>query len=267
MSPYKTWFLAARPWSFSMSAISVTIGSLFALGQGFSPGLYVLTLVGMVSIHAAANLLNDYYDVKNKVDSPHVPTAKYRPHPLMNQEISLSGVRNLALGLYGLGCAIGLFLAAVRGWPVLAIGLAGVAVSMAYTAPPLSLKYRALGEPAVFLLWGVLAVCGAYYVQVQAASWAVFLVSLPFGVLVALVLLANNIRDRQWDQAPGRAHRGRGAGAKKGPVPVRGPHGPGLCIRGRDGPGRPPYALVFAGAAGPAAFRAPDAHGHPGRPG
>ena len=83
MPDIKTWFLAARPWSFSMSAISVTIGSVWGLTGGFRFGGYVLALLGMVALHGATNLLNDYYDVKNKVDTPSAPTVKYRPHPLV----------------------------------------------------------------------------------------------------------------------------------------------------------------------------------------
>ena len=70
MADMKTWFLATRPWSFSMSAISVTIGSVWATEGVFSFGRYFLTLLGMVALHGATNLLNDYYDVKNQVDMP-----------------------------------------------------------------------------------------------------------------------------------------------------------------------------------------------------
>lgn len=203
MADIKTWFLAVRPWSFSMSLISVGVGSAWAAGGAFSWPLFLAAAVGMVALHGGANLTNDYFDVKNKIDVPGAPTTKYRPHPLAHDEISLQQVFWLALCLYVLGIGLGLFLAATRGWPILIIGLIAVLLSIAYTAPPISLKYHALGEPLVFLMWGPLAMQGAYYVQVQAFSTQLLLISIPFGALVSLVLLANNLRDADYDRQRG----------------------------------------------------------------
>ncbi|MBU2488880.1 MAG: 1,4-dihydroxy-2-naphthoate octaprenyltransferase [Proteobacteria bacterium] len=211
-----TWFLATRPWSFTMSIIAVTIGAAWAVDQGFSLALFLATVFGMVCLHGATNLLNDYFDVKNQVDTPEAPTANYRPHPLMNQDLKLNQVLAVALVLYALGAATGLWLTAIAGWPILAIGIAGVAVSAAYTAPPLALKYRAMGEPAVFLMWGPLAISGAYYVQAGHFSEGLILVSIPFGALVALVLLANNLRDADFDQRQGILTLAVAAGGRKG---------------------------------------------------
>ncbi|MCF8129272.1 MAG: prenyltransferase [Deltaproteobacteria bacterium] len=203
MPDIKTWFLAARPWSFSMSAISVTIGSVWGLQGGFRFGGYLLALLGMVALHAATNLLNDYYDVKNEVDTPSSPTVKYRPHPLVENALNLRQVLTVSLLLYGTGIAIGCYLTATRGWPILVIGIAGVLTAVFYTAPPFNLKYHALGEPTVFLLWGPLAMLGAHYVQTETFSFAIVLISVPFGILVGLVLLANNIRDMAFDKEQG----------------------------------------------------------------
>jgi len=203
MPDIKTWFLAARPWSFSMSAISVTIGSVWGLTGEFRFGGYVLALLGMVALHGATNLLNDYYDVKNEVDTPSAPTVKYRPHPLVENALNLRQVLTFSLLLYATGVIIGFYLTATRGWPILLIGIAGVLTAVFYTAPPFNLKYHALGEPTVFLLWGPLAMMGAHYVQTQAFSFDIVLISFPFGILVGLVLLANNIRDMAFDEKQG----------------------------------------------------------------
>lgn len=198
------WLLAARPWSFTMTAISVSVGAALAARDGaFSWPFYGLTLLAAVLMHAASNLINDYDDVRSGVDDPAVPTANYRPHPLLVRRLSLTAVRNAAFGLYALAALIGIALAAVRGPAVLWLGLAGTAAGIAYTAPPFHYKYRALGEVSVFLMWGPLMVSGAYYVQRQAFSAEAFLVSLPFGLLVALVLLANNLRDVEYDRRKG----------------------------------------------------------------
>ncbi len=197
---YRNWFLASRPWSFTMTAISVSAGAaLAAIDGAFHWGWFALTLIGAVLLHAATNLINDYYDVKKGLDTKEAATAQYRPHPMVEGLIPHGQVRTVAWALFGLATAIGLVIAGSRGLPVLWIGLAGVLAGVLYTAPPLQYKYVAVGEVAVFLMWGPLMFEGAYYVQRGAFSWQALWVSLPFGVLVALVLLANNIRDIEHD--------------------------------------------------------------------
>lgn len=204
ISVYRDWFLAARPWSFTMTAISISVGSaLAALDGAFSWPLYLLTLIGTTLMHAASNLINDYDDVRQGVDDPKVPTARYRPHPLMEGRLTPGQVRFTAYALYLIAAIIGVFLAATRGVAVLGLGIVGTAAGITYTAPPLNYKYKALGEFSVFLMWGPLMVSGAYYVQAQTISSDALLVSIPFGVLVALVLLANNIRDIAYDHEKG----------------------------------------------------------------
>ncbi len=204
MNIYRNWFLASRPWSFTMTAISVSVGAaLGAIEGSFYWSLYIVTLFGTILLHAATNLLNDYYDVKSGVDTREVSTAQYRPHPLVEGKLDAGQVRVVSLVLYGLSTAIGIYLAATRGWELLWIGVIGAFGSFTYTAPPLKYKYSALGEISVFLMWGPLMVAGAYFVQRQAFSMNAFWISLPFGVLVALVLLANNIRDITHDRDKG----------------------------------------------------------------
>jgi 1,4-dihydroxy-2-naphthoate polyprenyltransferase len=90
-------------------------------------------------------------------------------------------------------------LSVARSMIVFWIGLIGFASSVFYTAGPVKYKYRAWGEVFVFLMWGPLMFEGAYAVQLQSLSWKVLIVSIPFGLLVSLVLLANNIRDIVYD--------------------------------------------------------------------
>ena len=154
-------------------------------------------------MHAATNLINDYYDVKSGVDFQGVSTGIYRPHPLLEGKLTPQQVLIETCLLYGLAIIIGLYLAVTRGWPLLWIGLAGALASVTYTAPPFKYKYMALGELSVFLMWGPLMVLGSYFIQRQVFSGNALLISLPFGLLVALVLLANNIRDISHDHSKG----------------------------------------------------------------
>jgi len=204
MSIYQKWFLAARPWSFTMTAVSVSVGSVMgAMEGGFSWGFYLITLAGVIAMHGAANLLNDYYDVRSGVDTLEVSTAQYRPHPLVEGELSLNEVLTEAACFFVLAAGIGIFLAATKGWMILTLALIGAFAGVFYTAPPFKYKYKALGEFSVFMMWGPLMVEGAYFVQRQTLSLDALWVSLPFGVLVALVLFANNLRDTADDEGKG----------------------------------------------------------------
>jgi len=201
---YRNWFLASRPWSFSMSAISVSVGAALAGMDGpFSWPLYLYTLLTMTVLHAATNLLNDHYDVLSGVDDKKVSTAQYRPHPLLEGKLSPNQVKIGAYLLYAIAIIAGIYLAALRGWTILTIGIIGVLASLTYTAPPFKYKYIGLGEFSVFLMWGPLMVEGSYFVQRQMLGKSAFWVSLPFGALVALVLLVNNLRDMKNDEENG----------------------------------------------------------------
>lgn len=197
-------FVATRPWSFAMSLISVAIATLLAAEEGpVVWGWFVLVCVGIVCFHATANVLNDYFDFRYQVDQPDSPTARYRPQPILSGVFTPRQLLVFGGILAGVTIGIGLVLAFERTLFVLWIGLAGFLASVFYTAGPVKYKYRAWGEVFVFLMWGPLMFEGAYVVQRQVLSWKVLAVSVPFGVLVALVLLANNIRDIAYDSRQG----------------------------------------------------------------
>jgi len=201
MISYRNWFLAMRPWSFTMSVISVSVGAALAATHGsFSWLFYLLTVIAMTAVHGGVNLMNDYFDYRSGVDIEDAATTQYRPHPLAEGKIYPMPVLWVSIILFALGASLGLLLAALRGWEIFWIGLVGVLAGVFYTAPPLSYKYKAWGELSVFLMWGPLAVEAAYFIQTGTFSWAAFWVSIPFGVLVALVLFANNLRDVETDE-------------------------------------------------------------------
>ena len=196
----KTAFLSTRPWSFTMTFSAGTKGTLTAALAGtFSPLVYLLTLGGMVAFHAATNVLNDFFDVRHGVDREGAPTTKYRLHPAAFGQTQLSTVLGLSLGLYAVTVLVGVYLALVSSLSILLIVVAGIAGSVLYTADPVVLKARALGELTVFAMWGLLIPLGSYMTETGAPSFAPVVAALPIGIFVALVLLANNIRDIAYD--------------------------------------------------------------------
>jgi 1,4-dihydroxy-2-naphthoate polyprenyltransferase len=199
-SHVKKYFIASRPWSFTMSLISVSVGTLLAAEEGSVSWLwFAVTAVGITLFHAAANLINDYFDTLYDIDQQDSPTAKYRPQPIISGMLTPRQTIVEASVFLVLTVAIGMTAAVIRSWHILWIGLIGLFTSIYYTAGPVKFKYRALGEFAVFMMWGPLMIEGAYAVQRQALSMKALYISVPFGVLVALVLFANNMRDIAYD--------------------------------------------------------------------
>jgi len=212
----KIWVLATRPWSFAMTAISVGVGGAVAALDGpFDIGLFVLTLIGAVCVHGATNLVNDYFDYKSGVDRPGAPTTLYRPHPLVQGLISPQAVLWVSFGLYAIAALIGLALIGLKGAGLLWFIVIGAIASFFYTAGPIKYKYLALGEFSVFLMWGPVIVGGTYFVQRGSLSPEAVLISVPFGLLVALVLLANNLRDIDYDRSAGITTIGTLLGQRK----------------------------------------------------
>ena len=196
-------FMVFRPWSFTMTIISVTVGSLLGLvlQDRFNFYLALLVLAGMIAIHAATNIVNDFFDTAYGVDKPGAPTTLYRIHPILDKVLSPREVINVGIMLYSLASLIGVYLFMLREWPVLIMAIIGIIASIEYTSEPLKYKYRGLGEIIVFLMWGPLMTSGSYYVQ--TGNWegypTVLLISIPLGIWVALVLLANNLKDINYD--------------------------------------------------------------------
>ena len=197
----RMWVQAVRPFSFTASIVPVLLGTVVAATQGmFTPGLFLLTLLGAVAIQAAANLFSDYFDYRGGYDTPesYGSSGVLVRGVLQPSEVFLAGLVLLALDV-----AIGLYLTAIRGTPILVLGVLGALGAYFYSGKPIAYKYRALGDPMIFLLFGPLMVLGAYYVQARAVELVPMLYALPVGCLVTAILHVNNIRDIPFDSHGG----------------------------------------------------------------
>ncbi|SON59065.1 1,4-dihydroxy-2-naphthoate octaprenyltransferase [Mycobacterium simulans] len=198
------WLVVTRAALLPMTLVSGLVAALLAIGQpGFDWRWLVLAVVGITLAHTSNNLMNDLYDTEVGTDSANYPRALYAPHPVLSGLISRRtlGLAILVVNLADLAILVALTWA--RGWPVAAFALSGFALSVAYTAPPLRLKKRGLGEPDVFVVWGPLMVCGTYYAAVGAVGWNVVLASLPYGLLCTTVLMGKHIDKIPYDQPLG----------------------------------------------------------------
>jgi 1,4-dihydroxy-2-naphthoate polyprenyltransferase len=194
------WLVVTRAAVLPMTLFAGLVAALLAIGK---PGLdwrwLVLAIVGILLAHTANNLMNDVYDTQTGTDSQNYPRALYAPHPVLSGLVSR---RTLLIAIAAANLAdlaILIVLTWARGWPVVAFALSGFVLSFAYTAPPVRLKKRGLGEPDVLVVWGPLMVCGTYYSAVGAVGWDVVLASLPYGLLCTTVLMGKHIDKIPYD--------------------------------------------------------------------
>jgi len=189
--------------------VPVVLGIAIAARQGFFDlPTALLTVLGAAFVQLGLNVANDVFDSVQGADDANVTPTQFSGGSRVIQYglVSLRQMAGLATTFYLLAAAIGLILLALRGSPaLLAIGVIGFIVSIGYTAPPLKLVYRGLGEIAVAVGFGPLMLLGAYVVQTGGAlSWEPVVASLPIALLVALILYVNEIPDRRGDAHAGK---------------------------------------------------------------
>ena len=198
------WLLITRASVFPMTLTSGAIGGLLAAATPNPNWLFFFAaLVGLVLAHAANNMINDYFDLEQGVDSEEYVRAQYAPHPILSGLISKAGLIMAIAAVNLLDLGILVYLTEARGWPVPAFALLGLFISIFYVAPPVKLKHRGLGEPGVFLVWGPLMIGGSYYVTAgELAPW-VLVASIPYAILVATVLIGKHIDKIEADTEKG----------------------------------------------------------------
>jgi 1,4-dihydroxy-2-naphthoate octaprenyltransferase len=210
------WLVMTRAAVFPMTLWSGTIGALLAVEQaGREVALIfaihidwiavVLAIVGIVLAHAANNLINDFFDQSQGIDSEGYVRALYAPHPVLSGWITRAGLRNAILVLTAIDGLILIALALRNPQPalVVAFALAGLFLSVFYVAPPFSLKRRGLGELDVFLTWGPLMIGGTYLVATGTIPLWVIVFSMPYALLVTSVLFGKHIDKIEPDTALG----------------------------------------------------------------
>lgn len=188
------WLISTRAAVLLMTFLSAVLAGVFAIRDGYRVSLWawLVLILGLVLAHAANNLFNDYTDYARGVDRDNYYRTQYGPQPiasgLMTRRQHLTYF--VVTGLLALAC--GLVLLAWRKWDPfiwLLLGL-GAFFVLFYTWP---LKYLALGELAVFVVWGPLMIGGGYYVLTGRWSWPVVLASMPYTLGVTTVLLGKHI--------------------------------------------------------------------------
>ncbi len=198
----RTWLLAARPKTLTAALAPVAVGTGLAFGTGAGRwSLALEALLGALLIQVGTNLTNDYYDFHKGADTHE------RLGPVRVTQAGLVAPRTVlraAVLCFGGATAVGAFLVAAGGWPVVAIGLLSILAGWAYTGGPAPLGYLGLGEVFVLLFFGFVAVGGTVWVQAQALPAATWLAALSVGCTGTLLIVVNNLRDMDTSRRAGK---------------------------------------------------------------
>jgi 1,4-dihydroxy-2-naphthoate polyprenyltransferase len=194
VSALRKWLISIRPFALSASSMPVIFGAVAAAvvgGAHLNVPLFLLSLLAMMTLHSAANMLNDVQDFRKGLDMEPTPVSGAVVRGLLTPEQVMRG----AIALIVIGSLIGLVIVWRVGLPILYIGAAGLAVGIFYTGKPFTLKYHGLGDLAVFLDFGILGALGAWTVQTGRLSWLPVIWAVPMSMVVVAIVHANNWRD------------------------------------------------------------------------
>ena len=196
--------MAARPRTLPAAIAPVLVGTAAAIEEaGELPrvGAFIAALIGSIFIQIGTNLANDYSDAKRGADTVD------RLGPVRVTAAGLVAPRSVLIATwlaFGIAVAAGIYLATVAGWVIIAVGAASIAAGVLYTGGPWPYGYAGLGELFVFLFFGVVAVNGSYYVQLERLDWLPFGLSIAVGCLATAILVVNNVRDIETDRRAGK---------------------------------------------------------------
>ncbi len=196
------WVLATRPRTLPAAIAPVVLGSAMAIADKnfvWLPAVAAFSVALLLQI--GANLANDYFDYLKGIDTTD------RLGPLRVTQSGLIPATQVKAGMIMtliLSMIPGIYLLAVGGLPVFIIGLACICAVLAYSGGPYPLASHGLGDLFVFIFFGLVAVCGTYYVQALQLTPMVLLMGVIAGLLITAILVVNNLRDIQSDRQTGK---------------------------------------------------------------
>jgi 1,4-dihydroxy-2-naphthoate polyprenyltransferase len=196
----RIWVMAARPRTLPAAIAPVLVGTAAAVhwvGELPRWGAFLAALAGSILIQIGTNLANDYSDAKRGAD------AADRLGPVRVTSAGLVTPQRVLWATwvaFAAAIACGIYLATVAGIVILLIGAVSIAAGVLYTGGPRPYGYAGLGEVFVFLFFGLVAVNGSYYVQVEQLDALPLGLSISVGFLATAILVVNNVRDIETDR-------------------------------------------------------------------
>ena len=193
---------ASRPRTWVAATVPVAVGSALAWKDScFRADTMLVALLGALLIQVGTNLTNDYFDWKRGADN----AFRLGPARATQQGwLPPKTVLTSALLCFLLALLSGLYLVHVAGLPILWVGLLSLVAGYLYTGGPFPLAYHGLGDIFVFVFFGLVAVCGTYFVQAFRLSADALWLGSIVGALGVALLAVNNVRDFETDA---KAHK------------------------------------------------------------
>lgn len=195
---FKDWLVSTRPWSFPASTMPALVAISYAFYVNSNTAIEVnwwfgfLAFLGAAVFQASGNLISDYYDFKYKVDRKESFGSS---RMLVDGIFKPKTILNFGLILLLVGVLLGIYLAFNTSFSLFWIGVIGVLSTAFYY----KLKYIALGDLTIFIIYGLLIALGTYVVLTHSLQWRILLISSSLGFLIINILHANNTRDIKHD--------------------------------------------------------------------
>jgi 1,4-dihydroxy-2-naphthoate octaprenyltransferase len=198
------WIIAIRPKTLTIAVVPVCVATALAWSEAGTMSWLVLVcaMTTSVLIQIGTNLHNDAADFEQGADDS--ATRLGPPRATAEGWLAPKQVRKAAALSFVLAIGAGGYLTWIGGWPILITGLLSIAAGIAYTGGPKPIAYIGLGELFVFVFFGLVAVCGTYYLQSGALSWSAWIAGALVGMPAAAVLAVNNYRDLENDRRAGK---------------------------------------------------------------
>ena len=184
------------------SVVPIIVGASLSINTAsLNWYLFLATLFGSLSIQIATNLTDEYSDhIRGGSDKKFLAPHKVIARGL----IAPKSVLKAAVVSYLLSLIFGFYIFSQTGWPILVFCIPAMIIAILYSAGPIPLGNKGISEVVVFILMGPAMVLGSYYVQTLELTPRSLLVSLPIGLLVALIMYCNNLRDLDEDADSGK---------------------------------------------------------------
>lgn len=196
------WLAGARPRTLPAAVVPVAVGTGVAAAEGGAVWWRaVFALAVALLLQVGVNYANDYSDGVRGTDE-----SRVGPLRLVGSGVAAPrSVLRAALGCFLAAAVTGLVLVLVTGaWWLLAVGALAIAAAWSYTGGSRPYGYRALGEVSVFVFFGLVAVAGTAYVQLERLPWSAVVAAIPVGLLACALLVVNNLRDIATDGPAGK---------------------------------------------------------------
>jgi 1,4-dihydroxy-2-naphthoate polyprenyltransferase len=199
---WRIWWQLTRPHTLTAAFAPVFLGTMVALTyEAIHFPLFIAMLAASVLIQMATNMFNEYYDFKRGLDTE---KSVGIGGAIVRNGVKPKTVLNLAFLLYGISILIGIYICMETSWGLALVGLVSMLIGYLYTGGPYPIAYTPFGELVSGVVMGMLLILIAFYIQTGTVTTEAILLSIPSMLLVAAIMMANNIRDLEGDKKSGR---------------------------------------------------------------